>query len=262
MNNIIYVIDYQAPEGLGAKSFRSENRDWVNISLPSIHRYGKKWNIPIKVLGEKDIAPLNLPSSMSHYQKATFLKILSIHDFLQSPYERMAHIDLDIYIKDDALNIFDYYPESLVMSPGPSAPMIAKNRFFLEKKFNCALDPALNYNWNMSVFLLGKDIALSLLPHLPPAEDWEPYLKRYNLVKNDFFEATFKGKKVIKYLTEQDLFSFALIQAGITPTRLHSGLFSLGHGFFKNKKIVDNASFLHFSGNSKPRLVEMFGDEA
>ena len=261
MNNVIYVIDYQAPEGLGAKSFREGNRGWVNVSLPSIQRYGKKWDIPVKVLGERELAPLNLPSSMTHYQKATFLKIVSIHDFLQSPYERMAHVDLDVFIKDNALNIFDYHPQSLVMSPGPSLPMIAKNRFFLEKKFECVLDPLRNYNWNMSVFLLGREPALSLAPYLPPADNWEPYLSRYNLLRNESFETIFKGKKLIKRLTEQDLFSFALTQADLNPTLLNSRLFSLGFGHFGNKRAVGKASFLHFTGNSKERLVEMFGNE-
>ena len=71
------------------------------IAWSSIEKYAEKIGCDLKIISMSDFPGYQdiHQYTFSHYQKSTFVKVLFLHEFLKTDYDKFALLDLDMVVK-------------------------------------------------------------------------------------------------------------------------------------------------------------------
>ena len=84
--------------------------DYAEYCMPSIENYAKKTNSDLIVMDNSNLLP--------EYPNNHFLLYECYKDFVNSDYDRMLFLDVDILINPDTPNVFEEFPEGMWMRQG------------------------------------------------------------------------------------------------------------------------------------------------
>ena len=233
MKDIIYVVntnDGEAP-------------DWLNYTLGSIQQYSRKVDAQLDTIQDESLYHINYPLSFFKTKRSYYslLKIHCLQKFITSEYNNCLILDRDIYIQDDAVNVFTYGKYS---NPGMYCrvcrckPLIAKTRDILDRTNTSR--PKGPINRNSGMIYIDRPTAVQLCKHLPADGQWDAYVK---------------GLKIEDLVTiggDQPIINYARIKAKIPFRSL-----SKSHNVNWKRRTQSNDQFIHYPGYSgKESLLE------
>ena len=99
MSNVIYVIN-DLPKDTDFANPGYKDMAWVPHCLGSIEKYAEKIGCDLKIISMSDFPGYQdiHQYTFSHYQKSTFVKVLFLHEFLKTDYDKFALLDLDMVL--------------------------------------------------------------------------------------------------------------------------------------------------------------------
>ena len=69
--------------------------------------------------------------TFSHYQKRIFVKVLFLHEFLKTDYDKFALLDLDMVVSKTAPDIFEYHKDDeFMMQYGFNEAVVKRMAYF------------------------------------------------------------------------------------------------------------------------------------
>ena len=110
MSNVIYVIN-DLPKDTDFANPGYKDVAWVPHCLGSLEKYAEKIGCDLKIISMNDFPGYQEihQYNFTHYQKSTFVKILFLHEFMKTDYEKFALLDLDMVVSKTAPDIFEYH---------------------------------------------------------------------------------------------------------------------------------------------------------
>tara|TARA_R100000008_G_scaffold86400_1_gene79327 strand:+ start:388 stop:1239 length:852 start_codon:yes stop_codon:yes gene_type:complete len=218
--NIVYIIN-NLPSDTDFANPGYRNVAWVPHCLKSLENYVAKIGADLRIISMADYPGFAEIENynFSFYQKSTFIKILFLHDFMETDYEKFALLDLDMVVHKDAPDIFAAHEEDdFVMGYGFHPVVVKKNEIFLKKylktittdenvywhnqKTNRQIP---KYNLNLGCYIMGRPVVEKMTSVLPNQHTMVDFLKVHNLIDNPLIEIDGEKKDFI----DQDLYSYA-----------------------------------------------------
>lgn len=233
MSNVIYVIN-DLPKDTDFANPGYKDAAWVPHCLSSLENYAKKIKVDLKVIsmndfpGYQDIHQYNF----THYQKSTFVKVLFLHEFMKTDYDKFALLDLDMVVSKTAPDIFEYHQEDeFMMQYGFNEAVVKKNEIFLKEYlkaipeeedvywFNEKTERNIpKYNLNLGCYIMSRQVVSEMVSVLPDQYTIVDFLKENNLIDNPVLEVLGERKDFI----DQDLYGYAYAKTNVT--RFHKPL--------------------------------------
>jgi len=109
MRNVIYTIKREITSHKDARhsvvQTYNDINAWSRITLRQLKRYADKTNSDLIVIDYETEAIL--PDWLDPFQRIQWLKFDIVKHFIESNYEKMLYVDLDVYIRTNASNIFE-----------------------------------------------------------------------------------------------------------------------------------------------------------
>jgi len=121
--------------------------EYSRITIPLIQDYCNKYNIELHTITE----------NLNNYTYPHWCKLDVLKKFLNSNYNRCLYMDIDIIIKNNSPNIFDYYKGGLNIV----SDLHHNNNFWTEHK----MYPYLKDYYNMGVFIIDRKTAYKIYNH-------------------------------------------------------------------------------------------------
>lgn len=226
MSNVIYVIN-DLPKDTDFANPGYKDLAWVPYCLGSIERYAEKIGVDLKIISKKDFPAYSEIDdyTFSHYQKSTYVKILFLHEFVKSKYDKFALLDLDMVVSKTAPDIFaEHENDEFMMQYGFNEAVVKKNEIFLKDYlraipqdedvywFNEKTQRKIpKYNLNLGCYIMSKKVASLMTRALPDQYEFIEFLKHHNLLHNPVLEIMGERKDFI----DQDLYGYAYSKTSV-----------------------------------------------
>ena len=178
MNRVIYVINAR-PDPFGNRPF--PYIEWETLPLRRFQEYANDVGADFIQIKEDKIPYLCLPTSLTGYQCANMLKFSMLDHFVQSNYDQMLYLDLDILIKENARDIFYCIQEEGIhmMTSGCESQKIAHS-YWNKHNFKCEDNPL----YNGGIIYADRNSITNFYKNIPQLGQWIDYYKKYNLDQN------------------------------------------------------------------------------
>ena len=164
--------------------------------------------------------------NFSHYQKSTFVKILFLHEFIKSDYDKFALLDLDMVVSKTAPDIFEAHEdEDFMMQYGFNEAVVRKNEIFLKDYlkaipkdedvywFNEKTQRNIpKYNLNLGCYIMSRKVVSEMVKVLPDQHTIVDFLKEHGLIDNPVLEILGERKDFI----DQDMYGYAYAKTNVT----------------------------------------------
>ncbi len=220
MSNVIYVIN-DLPKDTNFANPGYKDLAWVPHCLGSLEKYADKIGVDLKIISMNDFPAYQEihKYSFSHYQKSTFVKVLLLHEFIKSDYDRFALLDLDMVVSKTAPDIFEAHKdEDFIMQYGFNEAVVKKNEIFL-KDYLRAIPKDENvywfnektqrnipkYNLNLGCYIMSKKVVSEMVKVLPDQNTIIDFLETFGLIDNPIIEVLGEKKDFI----DQDMYGYA-----------------------------------------------------
>jgi hypothetical protein len=226
MNNVIYVIN-DLPRDTDFANPGYKDVAWVPHCLGSLENYADKIGVDLKIISMNDFPAYKEIDkyNFSHYQKSTFVKVLFLHEFIKTDYDKFALLDLDMVVSKSAPNIFDYHEDDdFMMQYGFNEAVVKKNEIFL-KDYLKAIPQSEDiywyneksnrnipkYNLNLGCYIMSRKIVSKIIKVLPDQYSIVDFLKHHNLIDNPILDVMGEPKDFI----DQDLYAYAYAKTDV-----------------------------------------------
>lgn len=226
MKNVVYIIN-NLPSDTDFANPGYKNVAWVPHCLKSLQSYCDKINADLRIISSKDFPAFSEIDNynFSFYQKSTYIKVLMLHEFMKTDYDKFALLDLDMVVSKDAESIFERYKdEDFVMQYGFNEAVVKKNEIFLKEYLKSIPEDEdvywynektkrniPKYNLNLGCYIMSKKIVSKITKVLPDQYSFVNFLKEHNLIDNPVLEVFGERKDFI----DQDLYGFAYSQTDV-----------------------------------------------
>ena len=155
---------------------------WEKLPLEHFHHYAKKVGADFHQINEESIPSLCLPPSLIGYQACNMLKFSMFHHFVNSDYDQMLYLDLDILIKKSAKNIFECIKDKgIYMSESGDEKQIHAYKYWLKNNLKIDSDVPL---YNGGAVYADKKSIIDFYQKIPQLGEWGKYYKKYGLHEN------------------------------------------------------------------------------
>lgn len=226
MSNVIYIIN-NLPSDTDFANPGYKDVAWVPHCLKSLERYCSKIGSDLKIISMDDFPAFKEIDqyNFSFYQKSTFIKILFLHEFMKTGYDKFALLDLDMVVSKDAKDIFEAHKnEDFVMGYGFHPAVVKKNEIFL-KQYLKSIPEDENvywhnektnrdipkYNLNLGCYIMSRKVVSKMTKVLPDQYSLVDFLKHHDLIDNPVLEVLGERKDFI----DQDLYSYAYTKTDV-----------------------------------------------
>jgi len=147
-----------------------ENIDvWGKITTDQLRWYAEKTNSDLVIFGKDDLNLTNPPAYLSSFHRACWLKFNAFEHFIKNDYEKFLFLDLDVYVKSTAKNIFETIKEPglhVALDHNPIHTELMKN----------FLDTDIVHN---SGVIYGDRASIEeLYGYIPRADEWDSFLNK------------------------------------------------------------------------------------
>ncbi len=177
MKTIIYTLKSSRPySGATFKRMGEIYCDadkWGKITEDSFKAYAKKTNSDLKVFGP---STAELPDFLGQFQRITWAKFEIFEHFLESKYDKMLYLDLDVYIKRRAPNIFEELTEPGFNMSLDGSPM---HKEFMSKLLKTDICH------NAGVICVDRPTLEEFYKNVPAKNEWKSFLKEKGISKHD-----------------------------------------------------------------------------
>lgn len=226
MTKVIYIIN-NLPKDTDFANPGYKDVAWVPHCLKSLENYASKIGADLKIISMNDFPAFKEIDQydFSFYQKSTFIKILFLHEFMKTNYDKFALLDLDMVVNKGAKDIFEEHKnDDFVMMYGFHPAVVRKNEIFLKEYLkSIPKDEDVywynektkrnipKYNLNLGCYIMSKKIASKLTKVLPDQYNLVQFLKDHNLIDNPVLEVLGERKDFI----DQDLYAYAYTKTDV-----------------------------------------------
>lgn len=256
MKNVIYTINAKSEN-----EQNSPNNTWEIAPLIAFKEYAKKVEADLVVLNEDSIPLLGLPSTLNFFQSCNMLKFFVFDHFVKSEYKKMILLDLDVFVRAEARDVFKEECHGIHMMPQPNQSQRDAFEYFLKQNFNLEGDCPEYYNGGM--IYANKEAIIDFYSKVPQLGEWSDFYKSYNLQDNP--TTPFKNSNgFYEEWNEQCLLSFFFHEQQIKVHPLYPDLGNLKYWLvgWKNKRPFNpemkGGDAIHFCGpEGKERLAKM-----
>lgn len=227
MSNVIYVIN-DLPKDTDFANPGYKDVAWVPHCLGSLEKYAEKIGCDLKIISMNDFPGYQEihQYSFTHYQKSTFVKILFLHEFMKTDYEKFALLDLDMVVSKTAPDIFEFHKDDdFMMQYGFNEAVVAKNEIFMKDYLKAIpkdedvywLNEKTNrktpkYNLNLGCYIMSRKIVEKMTSVLPDQYNIVQFLKDHNLIDNPVLQVFGEPKDFI----DQDMYGYAYAKTDAT----------------------------------------------
>lgn len=258
---------YQVKVGSNTPAF-------YDLCINSVANYCKKYNIEHIVQTEPilKIRPVNSKRSVNAVERLGYLPIYEKENAFGylDQYDQVAIIDSDIYIRDNAPNLFDELDSETVFAAvlEKDMPITLKYRNKIRSYSNAQYNKIADANWgqgadygfefyNMGLMLFSNKLKQYLNDETP-----EQFIKRKE------FEKFVNGEGNWRWSTDQTLLNYWVRQTGMNRKNLDWRWNALFKGVEDNE--LKNAYFIHFflssnlpnGGKEIPNIVQNLDNAA
>ena len=255
MKNVIYTINASSWWWSGCPK-----DTWEVAPLESMKKFADRVKADLVVVNEDSIPTLCLPATFTPYQCSNMLKFYVFDHFVNSDYEKMLFLDLDIVVNENARNIFEEFEcKGIHMMTQNWTPQIKAFQFFLLNHFNLnkkIINPeageAENENETIPLYsgcsiIANKHSICDFYQKVPKLGEWFDFFRKYDLHKNP------KSPDDVEF-NEQNLISLFFHQQGVRVHRFFENW--LRH--FQPYKPLEHkdADAVHYSGPKGKKYLE------
>ena len=251
-----------------------EQNKWSKVTINSIKKYAERSAADLIEINEDALGKMDIPDSFHQYQKANLLKFHALKHFVNSDYEKALYLDLDIFVTNDAPDIFSektwfdhqdekpyekgFYMQNDMDTINAHGAQ-AKLKYFFDididiKHYSCCFEKSRldrefyfenNTLYNGGAWFCDKTVAERLCEVIPNDNEWTDFFSRFNLKDNKSCPETQKGE-----VTDQDLFIYFFKSSGITVKPLGARWNCPLHGTYdviEGKELPpERLYFIHF----------------
>ena len=179
MKNVIYTINAR-PRSRRRKTF--PDIEWERLPLERFQYYAEKVSADFVQINEDPIPLLSLPVALTPYQACNMLKFYLFNQFINSDYDRMLYLDLDILIKKEARNIFEQVEcKGIHMTVSENEAQETSQKYWLKNHFNLDCSSRL---YNGGIIYADKNSIKKFYRNVPQLGEWLDFYKKYNLEQN------------------------------------------------------------------------------
>ena len=231
--NVIYQIDLYH---LAPKPFYFYEA-LANHTMPSMERYAKK-------IRADYIRVTDLPSGLSrvdnHYPRCCAAKFYLFRDFLKTDYDRLVIVDCDMFVNEQATNIFNEYPSQSV--DFSACKLMSNNNSRHAKEVKIKYNRSVEQFYNGGIYLSGRKAAKLISNSIP--ENIEDYI-------GDFTGALHEEGSDGKYIHDQHFLGYVLDKENISVSPMNQKWnYNWGiQGKPKKQSALDKAYFVHYAGS-------------
>jgi hypothetical protein len=227
MSNVIYVIN-DLPKDTDFANPGYKDVAWVPHCLGSLEKYAEKIGCDLKIISMNDFPGYQEihQYNFTHYQKSTFVKILFLHEFIKTDYQKFALLDLDMVVSKIAPDIFEFHKDDdFMMQYGFNEAVVAKNEIFMKDYLKVIpkdedvywLNEKTNrkipkYNLNLGCYIMSRKIVEKMTSVLPDQYGIVQFLKDHNLINNPVLQVFGEPKDFI----DQDMYGYAYAKTDVT----------------------------------------------
>ena len=155
---------------------------WEKLPLEQFYYYANEVGADFHQISEEPIQSLCLPPTLHGYQACNMLKFYMFHHFINSDYNQMLYLDLDILIKENARNIFDCIQDNGIhMTVSGDKKQIHAHNYWLKNNFKVNSDTPF---YNGGIIYADRKSITDFYQKVPQLGEWQEYYKKYNLHEN------------------------------------------------------------------------------
>ena len=170
MKSIIYTIkvskEYTHKQFKALGSIYWDANKWGKITEDRLKSYAEETGSSLKVFSGP--ASAELPDFVTPFQRITWLKFDIFEHFVKSGYDKMLYLDLDVYVKRKAPNIFEEFSKS-----GFNMSLDKNSRH--QKVMETLLKT--DHVHNAGVICVDRPAAERFYENTPQKNQWESFLK-------------------------------------------------------------------------------------
>lgn len=231
--NIIYTIiaNVEKDENTWRYKEWSSHDNFINICIPTIKSYAKKYNCDFKIFNHKHMKNI--------YPSPHFINYSIFEDFEKSNYDKMMYIDSDIIINKHSPNIFEKLnKEGIYMRE--SHDFLKMNEWFKES-YNEKFDIFFKKYWNSGVILSDKKTIANFNKHVNDKQ---------KLDNKAFIKGPWGG--------EMASINYFLCKSNIVPNILNPIWNFTRDWKLKLAKVssLDKIYFIHYAGKNKYKRIK------
>ena len=226
---------------------------WEKLPLEHFHHYAKKVGADFHQINEESIPSLCLPPSLIGYQACNMLKFSMFHHFVNSDYDQMLYLDLDILIKKSAKNIFECIKDKgIYMSESGDEKQIHAYKYWLKNNLKIDSDVPL---YNGGAVYADKKSIIDFYQKIPQLGEWGKYYKKYGLHENYTSDND-------TLFNEQNWMSFFFHKQNIKINKLLPNWNLAAEHLSNNSDLglhTHGSDFVHYYGEEgKRELIELY----